>query len=170
MNKIKALLLSLFVFGQAFFLSGAAQKNEEEARKDRLKSQKVAYLTEKIGLSAEKAQQFWPLYNEMSEKMDKLWDQKKKLVNRLYHPKEKLSESEKEAVLDQFVDYHYKKSILQKEYHEKFKKILTIDQIIKLYGAEYEFKKNMLHLLREGKPTSCTESEKGIGVKVSDPV
>jgi len=170
MNKIKILLLIIFSFGQVCSFMGVAQKNEEESRIERLKSQKVAYLNEKIGLSPEKAQKFWPLYNEMSEKMDKLWREKKKYINQLYHSKEQLSESEKEVVLDQFVDYDYKKAVIQKEYHEKFKKILTIDQVIKFYGAEYEFKKKMLHLIRDGKPTSCSDSMKKKEIETPDTV
>lgn len=161
MNRIiHALFLLVLTFGQISFSPLMAQGKEDDSSLDRLKSQKVAFLTERIGLSEKDAQLFWPLYNEMSEKMDKLWDEKKKNINKLYHSKEPLSEAEKEVVLDEYVDYNLKKAKLEKEYHEKFKKILTIDQIIKYYGAEHEFKKKMLHQLRGDKPTSCSDCQK----------
>lgn len=79
MNRIiHALFLLVLTFGQISFSPLMAQGKEDDSSLDRLKSQKVAFLTERIGLSEKDAQLFWPLYNEMSEKMDKLWDEKKK--------------------------------------------------------------------------------------------
>jgi len=66
-----------------------------------------------------------------------------------------LSTSEKEAEVDNYINFEVEKARLEKQYHEKFKKILTIDQVIKLYGAEHEFKKKMLRLIRKGKESSC---------------
>jgi len=157
MNKKNIILVMVFTISQVFFFSGNAQ--EEESRLERLKSQKVAFLTERIGLSTEDAQNFWPVYNEMAEKMDKLWKEKKENIKRLYHSDEPLSEAEKEAAIDQHISYELKKANLEKEYHEKFKKILTIDQVIKLYGAEHEFKKKMLHLIKGGKSSSCSDCD-----------
>ncbi|MBZ4676825.1 MAG: hypothetical protein JG782_1445 [Anaerophaga sp.] len=157
MNKKNIILVMVFTLAQVFFISGNAQ--EEESRLERLKSQKVAFLTERIGLSTEDAQKFWPVYNEMSEKMDELWKEKKENIKKLYHSDESLSEAGKEAAIDEYINYELKKANLEKEYHEKFKKILTIDQVIKLYGAEHEFKKKMLHMIKGGKSSSCTDCD-----------
>jgi hypothetical protein len=158
MNKMNILLVMVFIFGQVFLFSGNAQ--EEESRLERLKSQKVAFLTDRIGLSTEDAQKFWPVYNEMSEKMDKLWEERKENIKKLYHPDQSLSEAEKEAAVDEYINYSLKKANLEMKYHEEFKKILTIDQVIKLYGAEHEFKKKMLHMIKGRKSSSCSDCDK----------
>ncbi|MFW6202965.1 MAG: hypothetical protein ACOC30_01560, partial [Marinilabilia sp.] len=79
---------------------------------------------------------------------------------------ESLSEAEKEAAIDKHIEYELGEAKLEKEYHEKFKEILSIDKVIKLYEAEHEFKKKMLKLLREGgKSSSCNDKE---GEKIED--
>jgi hypothetical protein len=148
------IVLSLIVI-QTITNFSLAQGQDKENRVGRLKSQKVAFLTEKVGLSSQDAQKFWPVYNEFSAKEDSLWNEKRENINRIYNSDKEMTASQKEAAIDRHVDFELKEARLKKQYHEKFKKILTIDQVIKLYGAEYEFKKKMLHLLREGKPSSC---------------
>ena len=136
-------------------MSIVAQDDAKDSRIERLKSQKVAFLTERIGLSTEDAQKFWPVYNEMSAKMDEIWKGKMNDIDKLYRSEKELSIEEKVEAVDRYINYELEIAKLEKQYHEKFKKILTIDQIIKLYGAEHEFKKKMLHLLKKGKESSC---------------
>ncbi|WP_291857341.1 hypothetical protein [Marinilabilia sp.] len=155
MKNFNYLLITIFLFGQIFSTPAFAQDDDKESRIERLKSQKVAFLTERIGLSSDDAQKFWPVYNEMSAKMDELWSQKMDNINKLYLSDNELSTSEKEAEVDNYINFEVEKARLEKQYHEKFKKILTIDQVIKLYGAEHEFKKKMLRLIRKGKESSC---------------
>lgn len=155
MKHFNYLIVILFVVGQAFIVPANAQEENKESRIERLKSQKVAFLTERIGLSAEDAQKFWPVYNEMSEKMDQLWKEKMSNIDKLYLSDSELNASEKEIAVDNYINYEVEKARVEKQYHERFKKILTIDQVIKLYGAEHEFKKKMLHLIRKGKESSC---------------
>jgi hypothetical protein len=155
MKRFNYLLIAIFFVGQAFSVPVFGQDGDKESRIERLKSQKVAFLTERIGLSSDDAQKFWPVYNEMSAKMDELWSEKMDNINKLYHSDREMSSSEKEAEVDNYINYEVERARLEKQYHEKFKKILSIDQVIKLYGAEHEFKKKMLHLIRKGKESSC---------------
>ena len=46
-------------------LSGYAQRDGR--MNERIKAQKVAFITEKLSLTAEEAQQFWPIYNAFEE-------------------------------------------------------------------------------------------------------
>ena len=52
-----------------FSLSLSAQRMpgappaSHQQKEDRIKSHKIAYLTEQLSLSPEEAQQFWPVYN-----------------------------------------------------------------------------------------------------------
>ncbi|WP_462317972.1 hypothetical protein [Marinilabilia sp.] len=124
-----------------------------------MKSQKVAFITERVGLTSKEGQKFWPVYNEFSASMDSLWNLKKKNIDKIYYSDKKMTASEKEAAIDLHIELELQKSKLEKEYHQKFKKILSIDKVIKLYGAEHEFKKKMLHLIRDGKPSSCGDCD-----------
>lgn len=148
-----------FFLGQFSTTTLLAQKEEKKDRIERLKSQKVAFLTERVELSTSEAQKFWPVYNEFSAKMDSLWHLKKSNVRELHQSLESLTSREKEAAIDRHVSYELQKAKLEKEYHNKFKTILSIDKVIKLYDAEYEFKKKMLKLIRSGEHSSCGETK-----------
>ncbi len=63
MNKI-ILTLFLLISGISF----GQQKPDWE----KIKSLKVAFITEKLSLTSKEAQSFWPVYNEFEEKRDAL--------------------------------------------------------------------------------------------------
>lgn len=158
MKKYTLVLLLIFLVGP--FFSAFSQDDDKKDRIERLKSQKVAFITKHIDLSSSEAQEFWPVYNDFSDKMDELRHKTKDNIINLHKSLDSLTESEKEAAIDQHVDYELQEAKLEKEYHEKFKEILSIDKVIKLYEAEHEFKKKMLKLLRkDGQSSSCNDKD-----------
>ncbi|MEP4946352.1 MAG: hypothetical protein ABJU26_02325, partial [Flavobacteriaceae bacterium] len=60
MNKILLILFTMLLSTNWFY----AQHPSGE----RIKTLKVAYITEKISLTSEEAQSFWPVYNDYEEK------------------------------------------------------------------------------------------------------
>jgi len=50
---------------------------QESSKNEKIESMKVAFLSTKLELTAKEAQQFWPLYNEFQQKMEKLRKSKK---------------------------------------------------------------------------------------------
>ena len=156
---LRNIVLLIFFTLQSLSVITIAQKDEKHDRIECLKSQKVAFLTERVGLTSKEGQAFWPVYNEFSAKMDSLWRLKKENLDKLYGGKKEMTASEKEAAIDLHIKLELDKARLESEYHQRFKKILSIDKVIKLYSAEYEFKKKMLHMIRDGKPSSCEDCD-----------
>jgi vacuolar-type H+-ATPase subunit I/STV1 len=159
MKKYNFVFLLIFLIAPVSSMEIMAQSDEKEDRIERLKSQKVAFLTEQVGLSSSDAEKFWPVYNKFSSRMDELWRAKKTNIKELYKSLDTLSDTQKQVAIDRHIEFELQKAKLEKEYHEKFKQILTIDQVIKLYGAEHDFKKKMLHLIRGGKQSSCKDCD-----------
>jgi tRNA U34 5-carboxymethylaminomethyl modifying GTPase MnmE/TrmE len=152
-------LVVLFAWAVSCLNLSAQDGQSKKDRIEKLKSQKVAFLTEKIDLTSAEAQEFWPIYNEFSDQMDEIHEKTKKNIIDLHKSMDSLSDAEKEAAIDRHVNYEVREAELEKEYHEKFKEVLSIDKLIKLYEAEHEFKKKMLRLIRGDKPSSCHEEE-----------
>ena len=73
MNRI-LLILVLFVFSLPVWAQDG--KLTEEKRKE-FEAQKVAFFTQEMNLSPEEAAVFWPLYNEMQQKMTEQWNKVK---------------------------------------------------------------------------------------------
>ena len=65
-KTIKFGILVLLLFAQ---FSLIAQKVKI---KDRIEPLKIAYITQKLGLTSEEAQKFWPVYNKFNDDLQKL--------------------------------------------------------------------------------------------------
>ena len=123
--------------------SFALREGSFESRKDQLKSRKITYFSNRIGLTSKEAERFWPVYNEYSEKSDRLRHEQRKLLNQLSNY-EIMNEKDVKALLDAYVNSCVQESALLQEYHKKFSTILSPSKVVRLYQAEEEFKQWLL--------------------------
>lgn len=65
---MKKVGLVILMIGLSFSLFAQSGKLSEEKRKE-FEAQKVAFFTQEMDLSPEEAAVFWPLYNEMQQKL-----------------------------------------------------------------------------------------------------
>ncbi len=117
-------------------------------KKEQIKAQKVAFITDKLQLTVEEAQQFWPVYNEMNKKSDDIDLQVRSIVQNYKKNKETLSNQEIENMADKMMELEASSSKLDQEYYLKFKKILPIQKIMELNQAERQFKHELLQQLK----------------------
>lgn len=141
---MKNLLFTLFLL---FTVSSWAQ----ESKSDKVEALKIAFLTNKLELTAKEAQAFWPLYNEYNTKMDKLRKSKKSDFDELKNKGENLSEKELEVFMNEIFATRQKELDLQKEYFEKYSKVLPMKKVALLYQAENQFKRELLRKIKEKK-------------------
>ena len=62
---------------------------------------------------------------------------------------DELSDKEVEKLVDEEISERQKELDLQKEYHAKFKAVLPIKKVAKLYRAEDKFKRVLLNKLKD---------------------
>jgi Spy/CpxP family protein refolding chaperone len=125
-----------------------AQNGRPQDRKENVEAAKVAFLTDKMGLTAEQSQKFWPLYNE--------YEAKRRELVRAYRSGyredvDQLSEQEAKARVDGMFVTREKELELEKEYVARYQRVITPNQIIKLYRSEREFTKLLLQKLEANK-------------------
>jgi len=121
-----------------------AQDNRTQERRENIESAKVAFITDKVGLTTEQSQKFWPLYNEYEAKRRTLIKAYRSGYRRNV---EELSEQEAESRIDDMFTTKDKELALEKEYAAKYQRIITNKQLIKLYRAERDFTKLLLKRL-----------------------
>lgn len=124
-------------------LSISAQK----MGKQRILVLKTSYITTAINLNTSEAEQFWPVYNKYSDKIQEL---KTKLGTENFRRIKKtgnidaLTNKEAEEILANRIKYEEEilknKIVLNKE----LKKIISAKKIIKLQQAERNFNKRLL--------------------------
>jgi hypothetical protein len=123
----------------------------QESKSDKVEALKIAFLTNKLELTSKEAQAFWPLYNEYNSKMDKLRKSKKSDFDELKNKGENLSEKELEVFMNEIFATRQKELDLQKEYFEKYSKVLPMKKVALLYQAENQFKRELLRKIKEKK-------------------
>ena len=139
MKKLNPILVLLISF------SGFAQRGAK--MNERIKAQKTAFITERLSLTADEAEKFWPIYNEIETKKKAL-RKKSTLKRKEKHPDE-LTEKETKVLLDEMLDIEDQKHKLNRDLVSKLSNIISSKKIIALMRAEREFDRRLLKHLRE---------------------
>ncbi|MDD2385207.1 MAG: hypothetical protein PHP52_00305 [Bacteroidales bacterium] len=146
MKNIK--LITLTIILSSISLIGFSQGKGYQQRfidDEKIQAEKVAFITEKVNLTVDEAQQFWPVYNEFNEKTSTLFDEERSIHRDIRANCEIISEKDLTTKLDRMVEINQEKAILENEYHQKYKKIIPIQKVAKLYQADKDFRKHLLH-------------------------
>ncbi|MDR2038108.1 MAG: hypothetical protein LBQ60_09310 [Bacteroidales bacterium] len=137
------------VYAQGPDPSRRGPKNDD--RGEQFKVERIAYFTEKMGLTTEEAQSFWPIYNEMDEKKSKLFEERASIMRKFMHEQDQLPEKEVKKLLDRLVVIQEQESKIPVEYDAKFRKILSEQKVMKLYVAEMQFRNYLLQKMRNNR-------------------
>ncbi|MES2455662.1 MAG: hypothetical protein V4594_08990 [Bacteroidota bacterium] len=143
-NLLIATLLSIPFFVSA---QGSGEKNNE------IETYKIAYITEKLGLSSEEAKIFWPVYNDWQKEQDALRKERfQKMISfRKINEIDELSDAQVQALITNDFEMKQKELNLDKKYYYKLKAILPIKIVGKYFRAQEAFKREILSRYRNGK-------------------
>jgi hypothetical protein len=140
-------------YSYIFILLWIAFQSESQtnAKRDKIDQLRVTFINSKVNLSNQETQQFWPLYNELNDKLDLL--KKTYRINFIKNfNAESLTDKEAEALLTAEYLLKQKELDLNKEYYEKYKKILPIKKIALIKMAENDFKKELIKTIKSSSP------------------
>ncbi len=141
----KRMIIACIVMMGISIVSLHAQKL---SRFEQLNAQRVAFITEKLQLTPEEAQAFWPVYNEYRRKKNELEQTKNQLIRNYAVNRKTLSDEEIEKIADRYVQLEQKQADLLVTYHAKFKKVLPIKKVLMLYRVERQFTTYLLQQIR----------------------
>jgi hypothetical protein len=127
-------------------------KGTREHINENVESMKIAFITKKLALTPGEAQVFWPVYNEYTDKLQEVRKKRRADVKDAKHNVDEMSDKDVERSVDNEMAYRQKELDVQKEYHSKFKAVLPIKKVAKLYQAEEQFKKVLLDKLKKDQP------------------
>jgi hypothetical protein len=125
---------------QAQILDDQQEEDEQRERiQNRIESQKIAFITQKLNLTTAEAQNFWPIYNEFQVQMKDFRNQYKfELENR------DLSEADANIFLNELLDREQEELDLKKGYFQKLKSAVSAQKVAKLYIIEKKFREEIL--------------------------
>ena len=135
----------IFLLATAQMLPVAAQSTPTaNSRLEQFKAEKRAYLVKEIGLTPAEEKQFFPLYDELQSKKFELNRTVRTEMRRISRPNTPVSEAEYAASAAAANDLPLQEALLDKEYFEKFKKILSPQKLFLYKKAEMLFAKKIL--------------------------
>lgn len=146
MKTIKIIVICLLFAGST--LTGGYAQNPNPDRMDRFNAQKIAFFTQQLHLTPKESQQFWPIYNEYQDKRNQILKEKREAISNFRKHVQDMSDKEIEESADNFVLYSKKEADLLVAYHQKFKEVLPIKKVMKLYQTENLYKTFLLRQIR----------------------
>jgi Spy/CpxP family protein refolding chaperone len=136
--------LLLLIFG-AVTTANAQRRSEEEIKK--IQDAKVAIITNRLNLTPEQSTGFWPMYNEYSQKRKEIHRAQRKIIN----DKKAEGQADEQVLnnLKEVQELRQKELDLEKDYQNKFLRVITASQVIELYKAERTFNDMLIQRLKQ---------------------
>jgi Spy/CpxP family protein refolding chaperone len=140
-SMLTILMLACFSITASY----AQRRSEEEMQK--IQDAKVAIITNRLNLTPEQSTDFWPLYNEYAQKKRDLHRAQRKIIND--RRAEGKTDEQVLANLKEVQEIKQKELDLEKEYQNRFLKVITANQVVELYKAERTFNDMLIQRLKQ---------------------
>ena len=139
--------LTLLLCSAAF-----GQDNNKHNRdwRDRMKAEKIAFLTDAMDLTSAEAEKFWPVYNKAEAEKKESWKQ----VMTAYIALEEGLEAGKDdkeisTLLERYINAQKTGDNIDAKYLAEYRKILPNKKIAKLFVGEESFRRMQIHRLNK---------------------
>jgi hypothetical protein len=111
---------------------------------EQVEAQKVAFFTQKMNLSVEESQAFWPIYNEYQEKTKALRDN-----YRTDFVKGNMNDAEAAEAIEGYFDKEEKALLLKKQLYQDLGAHIAPGKLVKLQLVENQFKQKLLERIKK---------------------
>jgi hypothetical protein len=138
-----------FVIYLAFALLTVSRSAAQEQAREKLDAYRIAFFTKKLNLTPKEAEKFWPVYNEFQDKKNKIQIDKLRIYRDFNQNELNMSEQEMIEAGDRFIALEVQGADLAREYHQKFKEVLSPVKVLRLYQAENQYRLQLLQELKQ---------------------
>ncbi len=131
------------------FFSITAFAQPDGKMKERIKAQKIAFITERLNLTPDEAQKFWPIYNAFDETANKIRMEDLRDIKKEMRSNKDMSDAEADALLAKLLAAEEKMHNAKTTLVNDLKSVIPSRKIILLKAGEDEFNRKLLERLRE---------------------
>jgi len=129
-----------------------AQDETDQIQRDPKAAEKIqalrtAYISDKLGLTPDQAEKFWPVYREFTQERTKL-RQELKEAQRNINPNNPDPKAQ-QALVDLGLEVKQKELNLEKDYSGRLLKVITAQQVLSLRKAESDFRELVINQLQQ---------------------
>ena len=149
--KMKRVALIICIIGSSLYTAFAqAQPGTEDSNaRAKLEAARIAMITERLNLTPEQAEKFWPIYNQFAQERRAM--QQEVLKARQGLDMNNLSEEQSQQLVDAQLKYRQDNVNLENKYAEMLTKVITAKQLVALKKAEDDFRAMILRRLEQRK-------------------
>lgn len=144
MNINKNILIVLFLLFSTTLMFGQRRPDKEK-----IKSLKIAYITERLNLKSSEAQAFWPIYNAHEELMESFRNQERSQIYGKLKDMESLSDKEIETLLRELITLENQKHAANQQFLKDIQKVISAKKTFLLLKTENGFKRRLLQQYRQ---------------------
>lgn len=124
---------------------GVFAQNKEAMKK--IESARIALITERLGLTPDQAEKFWPVYREYNMERRELRQQLR--AERQGVDLENLTDEQSKELIKKSMDFKQKQLNLEKEYSTRMTDVISTQQLFKLKNAERDFQQMLLKRIQQ---------------------
>lgn len=149
MKKLVILVLMLFA-GVAAFAQDTEPVEQipmDPKTQEKIKNLRIAYISDKLGLTPDQAEKFWPLYREFAEKRN---ETRKELIDAHKAARQGgVDPKQDEQLVNLGLKIKQMELDLEKDYSGRLMKVISAQQILNLRKAEKDFQLMVLQQLQQ---------------------
>lgn len=146
MKKIYKIWLVVLI---ATPLWGWAQEGEEQDPKarERIEAARIGLISERLGLTPEQAERFWPVYREFTDKRSEMVREFRQAQREV--GKDNPDPQKQKELVELGLKIKQRQLDLEKDYSQKMMNVISAQQILSLRNAEKEFQRMIINQLQQ---------------------
>lgn len=119
-----------------------------EERMQEIKTQKIAFITQRLALTPEEARTFWPVYDRYDQEIEAV-RKEMRARNREAHEGTTLTEAEAARILDEGLAARQRELDIRKRYSGEFRKTIGAVKTLRLARSERDFNRELFKRARQ---------------------
>jgi phosphomevalonate kinase len=118
------------------------QKAFNAEKREKMQAKKVAFITNKLNLSPEEAEKFWPIYNKENEKIHSCFNDIRTTLTEVR--KSELTDKEAMEKANELIDIEAKILQHKRDLINNLKGVISGNKILLLMKSERDFRRSMM--------------------------
>ena len=154
MKNILLIAIAFCSISATVYAQNPHQKSRDERGKknEKIKTLKIAHISNELNLTTEEAEKFWPIYNEHERSMMKIRHELRSKSKFRPDSTEKLSGDEANKLIENILSMKTAELTFQKELISNLRDVIPPIKILKLEHAERTFREMLIKELRDRRP------------------
>ena len=145
MKRLLSILFASWVCASLYAQDADDPQPPDASVRDKIKAARIGLITQRLNLTPDQAQKFWPMYNEFDLKRTELRkpfkDAQREINPNNSDPKQQ------QALVDLGLKIKQDELNLEKDYSHKMIGVITAQQMLNLRQAEHDFRNIIINML-----------------------